>query len=408
MKIKKVHWALGLGGALLVGALISYAFPSESAQMDSLASMAREIVGVPPLNDPPRTDGAAEYKANLAIARSRIDEHHPLTTYKPKPGIDGRNALDEIYFKGVPATAQSVDTIKILLNGGQLSPDEKFPVIRILAGLHNRDNSTGENSDIELELKKLIADPSRQVAAEATVNFARLGYLPGTESVLKEAFEKGILSNDGYYGELAHLIPSAPPEKQKEILSEIRASSNKFASEVLAAALNSGQDFNAAPFLKSSDDMVALLRATEPQFPSGVGQFALGIAVQYTEWMQASAAMESQKTGRSMDDIIIAKLNAPDTDPRKVMGYLASPQAAPLLAAALPDSPVQKLVALTERYANQNISNPNMTMIVQEIRGRMTNPPPETPKAVFTPPTGPVMPPTPTSQAPQTMSRQPS
>lgn len=403
MKLKTICWIVGVGGALVVGAMIAYAFPSESEQLNSIDSTISRSAIAGASESVTKTDGAAEYMANLAITRSRIDEKHPLALYTPKPGIDGRNALDEIYFNGLPATAQSVDAIKALLKRGQLSRDEKLPLIRMLEGLHNRDNSTGENSDIELELRALAADSDKQVAGRAAIGLSRLGYLPGTESVLKEAFGKGVLQQDDYYGELAHLIPTSPPDKQKEFLAEIKASSNKYASAILSSALNSGADVNAAPFLKTSEDMAALLRETEPQFPSAVGQFSLGVAVQYTEWMQASAAIENANTGRSVDDIIVAKLSEPGTDPRKVMGYLASPQAAPLLASATPDSPVQNLVTLAERNANQNPSNPNMTMVVQEIRGRMTNPPPPIPKPVFTPPTGPVMPPTLAPQAPQSM-----
>lgn len=387
----------------MVGAIIAYAFPSGSEQLNSIGatSSGGSIAGAS--KSTAKTDGAAEYMANLAIAKSKIDENHPLASYKPKPGIEGRNALDEIYFKGLSATAQTVDAIKALLKGGLLSRDEKLPLIRMLESLHNQDNSTGENSYIELELKALAADSDKQVAGRAAIGLARLGYMPGTESVLKEAFDKGALQPDDYYGELAHLIANSPPEKQKEFLTEIQASSNKYASAILSSALNSGADINAASFLKSSEDMAALLRETEPQFPSAVSEFGLGVAVQYTEWMQASAAIESAKTGRSVDDIIVAKLSEPGTDPRKVMGYLASPQAVPLLTAALPDSPVQRLVTIAESNAYQNVSNPNMAMVVQQIRARMTTPPPETVKPVFVPPKGPVMPPTPTPQAPQTM-----
>jgi hypothetical protein len=405
MKLKTIHWIAGLGTALLAGVLIAYAFPSGSEQLNSIDSTTWGGSIADASKSTAKTDGAAEYMANLAIAKSKIDEHHPLALYTPKPGIDGRNALDEIYFRDLPVTAQSVDAVKALLRGGQLSPDEKLPLIRMLEHLHNQDNSTGENSGIELELKALAGDVDKQVAGRAAIGLARLGYLPGTESVLKEAFDKGALQPNDYYGELAHLITTSPPDKQQELLAEIRASSNQFASGILASALISGEEFNAAPFLKSSEDMAVLLRKTEPQFPSAVGEFGLGIAVQYTEWMQASAAIESAKTGRSVDDIIVDKLSEPGTDPRKVMGYLASPQAASLLAAAQPDSPIQKLVTIAERNANQNTANPNMTMVVQEIRGRMTHPPPAIPKPVFTPPTGPVMPPTLTPQAPQSMPR---
>ena len=49
-----------------------------------------------------------------------------------------------------------------------------------------------------------------------------------------------------------------------------------------------------------------------------------------------------------MDEIIMERLSQPNTDERKIMSFLISPQAGPMLAAAAPDSPVQKLVDVAQ------------------------------------------------------------
>ncbi|MDR6534686.1 hypothetical protein [Variovorax soli] len=161
-----------------------------------------------------KPDNAAEYRAKIAIATSTTDEQHPLRFYKPRPGLEGRNAMDEIYFKGVPATTQSVDLARTLLHGGTLSSDEKIPLLRILARLYDRNNTTGANTDIASELKNFAFDPDKQVAAQAAIHY--VGYQPGTDLVLKKALENGALDTNAYFQELAHLIPSSPLEKQKE------------------------------------------------------------------------------------------------------------------------------------------------------------------------------------------------
>jgi hypothetical protein len=304
--------------------------------------------------------------------------------------VAGRLALENIYAKGLPATPRSAALALDLLRSGRLSTDEKIPMSGILYSLYNRENTTGANSDIALELKIMAADPDKQLAHDATLHYAGLEYLPGTERVLKQALERGVFDADSYFRELAHLITSAPLEKQKEFLAEIRASSNRLASHILADALNSGKDFNAAPFLRSSEDMAELLRATEPEFSKGAGLYGETDAIRYTTWIRASAIVEGQKTGRNMDDIIIARLSEPGTDPRKIMGYLSSPEAAPLLASAAPDSQLRQLVLLADHYAGQHPGNRYMGDVVQEIRTRMTNPPPALPKPVFSLPAGPV------------------
>lgn len=267
-------------------------------------------------------------------------------------------------------------------------------MVRILASLHNRENTTGANDDIARDLKALANDPDKQVAAQAATSYARLDYLPGTEFVLKKALESGALDTDAYFQELAHLVPSAPLDKKKEFLAEIRAAGSLIGRDVLVMALNSGEAFNAVSFLKSSEDMAELLRATEPKFGPRVG-LGLGDAVRYTEWLRAHAAIESHKTGRSTDEVIVARLSQPNTDERKIMSFLLSPQAGPMLAAATPDSPVQKLVAISQLYASQLPGNADMAAMVQAIRTQMKNPPPLPTPGVAMPHTGPSIGPSP-------------
>lgn len=338
-----------------------------------------------------RPDGEVKYKNDIAIAAGKTEEKNPLQYYRPQPGLEGRRLLEEMDVNGVPVTAESVKFARDLLLRGSLSSDEKLPLLRILADLYNRENTTGANADIALTLKQMASDPDKQVAAQAAIKYARhVEYQQGTELVLRKALQ----GTDSYFQELAHLIPSSPPEKQREFLAEIRAAGSLIGRDVLVSALNSGEDFNAAPFLKSSDDMAELLRATEPTFGPTVG---LGIvtAVRYAEWLRASATIESHKTGRSMDEIIMERLSQPNTDERKVMSFLISPQAGPLLAEAAPDSPIQKLVGIAQVYSAQSPGNLTMIEFVQAIRERMKHPPPPPPPLVVMPPTGPLVGPSP-------------
>ena len=396
--MKTIHWTTLCMVAFLGAGALAYSFFPDSPAPSTLAAKANPGAEASIAH---AKDGAADYRTNLALAAAKTDEHNPLRSYVPTPGVAGRLALEKIYAKGLPATPQSAALALDLLRSGRLSPDEKIPISGILYSLYNRENTTGANNDIALELKILAADPDKQIAHDATMHYAGLEYLPGTELVLKQALERGALDTDSYFRELAHLVTSAPLEKQKEFLAEIRASSNQLASHILADALNSGKDFNAAPFLKSSEDMAELLRTTEPAFSKGAGLYGETDAIRYTTWIRASAALEGQKTGRNMDDIIIAKLSEPGTDPRKIMGYLSSPEAMPLLGSAAPDSPVRQLAVIADQYASQHPGNRYMGEVVQEIRSRMKNPPPALPRPVFTLPAGPVPGPQPIPSVPQ-------
>jgi hypothetical protein len=331
------------------------------------------------------------YCGLAATAPSSPDERHPLRSYKPRPGIQGRIVLEEMHAKGIPATPLSATLALGLSRSGRLSDEEKIAMTSVLFALYNPENTSGANPEIALELKSLAADSNKQTAAYAAMYYARLGYQPDTKQVLDQALQSGALPTDSYFREIAHLIPSAPPEKKKEFMAEVLASSNRLASDILASGLNSGQDSSAASFLKSSEDMAKLLRATEPDFGHEVGLYDGTDGLRYRTWLRASASIESAKTGRNADDIIIAKLSESDTDPRKVLAYLSAWEAMPLLAHAAPDSQVQKLAAIARRHSDQNPGNSYMRSLAETIEVRMKHPPPAVPKAVFKMPTEPAV-----------------
>ena len=352
-------------------------------------------------------NGAAEHRANVATAAPKIDERNPLRSYKPMPGIQGRIVLKEMHANGIPATPLSATLALGLSRSGRLSDEERIAMTSILFALYNPKNTSGANHAIALELKNLAADSNQQVAAYAAMDYARLGYLPDTKQVLDQALQSGALPTDAYFREIAHLIPSAPPAKQKEFMAEVLKSSNRLASDILASGLNSDQESSAASFLKSSEDMAKLLRATEPDFGQEVGLYGGTDGLRYETWLRASATIESAKTGRKMDDIIVAKLSEPGTDPRKLLAYLSSWEAMPLLAEAEPDSAVQKLAAIARRHSDQNPGNSYMRFLAETIEARLKNAPPPAPKPVFKMPTGPAVGPVQTPDAPPTMPRHP-
>lgn len=87
--MKSLHWTL-LGIAGLAGCFALYYDLTEASQAGARAeqsgSASASAFGTP---SSALANGAAEYRANLAIAASRIDEENPLRSYQPTPGIPG-------------------------------------------------------------------------------------------------------------------------------------------------------------------------------------------------------------------------------------------------------------------------------------------------------------------------------
>src|SRR5215216_4752083 len=115
--MKKILWTL-VGIAAFLGAAAALTLRT-TEPIELSTTQGSTTAGVSP--SAPAADGAAKYKANVAIAGSKSDEQNPLRSYKPLPGLEGRMKLDEISAKGVPATAQSASLVRALLNSGTLS-----------------------------------------------------------------------------------------------------------------------------------------------------------------------------------------------------------------------------------------------------------------------------------------------
>jgi hypothetical protein len=308
----------------------------------------------------PRTQGAQER------VTPQKNAENPIVLYRSMPGWSGRTALDEIYARGVPQSKQSVDAVRSLLAQG-VSGDEKVALARILGALYRQDDPLGENANILSELRKLSGDANGDAARMAVITYARLGYFNDSEALLESAYARGALHIDDYYGELAHLVDIAPPDKKVGLTEKIKASSNSYASDVLAMTLLGGQEGVEKYPTESLENISQLFKKTEPVFPSGLGEFGLFGAMRYSNWLRASAKIESQNSGRSADFEIINSLSQPNTDPRKVMAYLLTPEANSILAVAPLGSPVAGLVKIVNQYALQFPSNPSLQEYAQDI-----------------------------------------
>lgn len=311
--------------------------------------------------------------AEVALARNRQDAQNPLASYVPQPGIAGRNELDRIFVQGFPRTEQSVRAVRALLKAGP-SGDEKIALTRILGQLYSPDNLTGSNADILLDLRGLVSDNNKEVARSAALTFARLGYLPGSEALLKTAFDNKVLSADDYYGELAHMTSLAPADVRDEMLTTVRNASNAYAADILASSLNQNPKLLSGYSVRAVEEMTQLLAKSEPRFASASGEFGLTDAVRYANWLRASAQLTSSASGAELDATIVARLSTPGTDPRKIMAYLLTPEASSVLASAQLGAPAGGLVAASNQYAAQYPGSRILQSAAQEIALKVGKP----------------------------------
>ncbi len=366
--MKKLALVAAAGVALVVLWSVDFTNPPTTRVPQDPTAASRKAA--PAKDNPGASSAAAKYAAELALARSRGDTGNALASYVSKPGIAGRNELDRIFVEGFPINEQSALAARALLKAGP-SDDEKIALARILGRLYSPDNLTGYNTDLLLDLRALINDNNKQVGRSAALTFSRLGYLPGSDAVLKAAFDNSVLGVDDYYGELAHMAPSAPARVQDELLASVRTAANAYAADVLASSINADPAVLKAYSGRSVDEIRQLLGNTEPRFASASGEFGLTDAVRYANWLRASAQIDSAASGANIDAVIVSKLGVPGTDPRKIMAYLLTPEASSMLSSAQLGSPASGLVLIASQHAAQYPDNRGLQSAALEIASRV-------------------------------------
>lgn len=310
--------------------------------------------------------GSQQYLSAMRRARESQMAENPLVQYKPTAGVQGRKVLDEIYMAGFPIGPDSYRAVENILSK-EVSSDEKVAIARILGRLYRSDDPTGYNFEINFNLRGLANDADKEVARTAAITYARTGYTEGVESVLDSAFNRGVFSEDDYYGELAHISPSCSSEVQMKVLEKVINSKNQYAREIISEGIASGSISISEYTAPAKSKVREILRDAEPKFPAETGVFPLTDAVRYATWLSANSLVGSAELGGKPVDIVLERLSDPQIDARKIIGYLLAPESTILLAGARQDSRIENLIAVSFKYARQYPSSHSMQMAVQEI-----------------------------------------
>lgn len=272
---------------------------------------------------------------------------------------------------GIPRNSISARAAHNLL--GRASANEKIALTRILADLFDRDNTTGYNAEISLDLRQLAGNTDREVARAAASALARLGYLPGSEQVLADARASGIMDDREYYGELAHLSLTAPRVVQLDLFKELRDSKAQYASEVLAYMLNA--DLNNIESI--GPDAKAVLsdffKHTEPEFPSAVAEFGYTDLIRYNNWIRAATRLRVSPGQTDIEPLLIQRLAMPSTDPRAVLSYLLSKEGATRTEFTPHGDPARALVIVAMRYAEQFPAQPMLNELKPMLEQRLSS-----------------------------------
>lgn len=290
-----------------------------------------------------------------------------LNLYSKNAGndaVNGRETLEEIHARGLARNAQNLARVRALL-ASTVSSAEKSILVKILGQLYANDNPTGGNQDIVTDLRMAINAQDPALAQVAVLTYSRLAYFPDFVSVLRSARDRRLIGDDVYYGEIAHIVYFAPAEAQPELLSIVRQARNTYATQILSYL---SHDPGALRKLTSASKRVllAMFEESEPAMPQALGELGIEADI-YAMWLHALATLKSDLTNDRYDAIVLAHLNHANTDPRKIMGYLASNDGAALMRRVGSRAPFAQALERIDLYARQLPQSRRMRDMVHEV-----------------------------------------
>lgn len=281
-------------------------------------------------------------------------------------GMAARMTLEGASVNGIAQTPENVRSVRALL-ASTVTTEEKVALVRILGQLYMRNDAMGMNTVIVQDLKGFVNSGEKDVACAAVLTFSRLAYFHDSSEVLLQAKSRGVIDDDGYYGELAHMVTVAPAADQNQLVRRIREGKNSYAMEILASSSLSPQQL-ARMYPETRSALLGALEEHEPGFSMALGEFGMIEAMRYADWLQAVALLGSNGDNAKYIQLVLMRLSNERLDPRKVMAFLAASQGKTLISQVGKKSAFVTLLERIELYSRQLPQNALMKEMVQDVR----------------------------------------
>lgn len=172
------------------------------------------------------------------------------------------------------------------------------------------------SNDMDLSSSLNAVDNAILKNRERLFDYSRSGNFDNTQSLLRSAYNEKIITENEYYGELAHML-SISVNNPLEIISEIANSGNKYGFEVLVSTLNQNKMLADSMSEAERADVLDILNNHKPVIDGYVWELGVSDVIWYQNWIGSLKAF-------STDEIFVKNLNniITDgiTDPREAFG----------------------------------------------------------------------------------------
>lgn len=274
----------------------------------------------------------------------------------------------QIVLRNLPKSKKNIQAIRGILSS-KISNPEKIDALRLLGTMHDRLDAFGENHNIARDLKGHIAHSDKSVAAAALYSYTRNVHDEEYLTTIKQAKDLGIIGNNEYFGEHAHVLQTVTPYVQKTILEEISKSRNEYALQILAASLNSERNLKLSHEIEAQ--VLNLLIENEPKFPVAIGVFGGFSNFQYENWLLSVARLQQKSGSGDYYNIIITILSKDGTDARKALTLFSSPFGKELAEHTKEASRIATLVGRMCDYANSFPTTASIQIAAKEMESNI-------------------------------------
>ncbi|MBK9395419.1 MAG: hypothetical protein IPN40_16780 [Uliginosibacterium sp.] len=285
------------------------------------------------------------------------------------PGPLARRLLDELYAtSNFARTRGNFDALRQALRTSK-SSEERVGLARVLSTFYSRGDSHGLNKEVRAALLEAKASHDLSYLSASVLAYTRLDYFDDSESFLAYAWGKRAIDDDGYFGELAHLLNLAPPAGRASILQTLQQGNNPYARDILTAQLTQGSVVAELP-AHESRILEKMLTDCEPVLPGEKHQIGLISSFQYSAWLKALATLGAAGDPAKYERAILARIAAPESDPRTAVAFLSNPESDSFILSQHRTPAYAKLLARIDAYATEPGNSSTVLDRVREVHHR--------------------------------------
>lgn len=206
-----------------------------------------------------------------------------LYQYRQSRGTDVERLeiLQSAHVAGVERSKNNFDRIQIALEDTN-SVEEKVELLKLSRSMYKVGADDEINRQVLKGLRVAMRSEDGKFAAGATLIYSRLGYFSDSTKVLRNAFERGVLNSDDYYGELAHLAWYARGQDSKDIVRTVANSRNRYAAQILAYSVLHNTAVEKVR-RDSLEELRAGLLALPVKLNPTIGEFGIIEALEYSD-----------------------------------------------------------------------------------------------------------------------------